>query len=667
MSLPVPNLDDRRFQDLVDEAKRLIPRFCPEWTNHNVSDPGVALIELFAWMTEMTLFRLNQVPDAFYVRFLNLMGVEPYPPAAARAELTFWLAGPTDIAVTVPAGTQVSTTGEGSDNLVFSTLDDLVIAQPRLVAVRTALAEGSSGGGRPTWQDEWETLGYERAGVTVFRSEVPTAGDALYLGFVGSLAGTVLRLDFDATVEGIGVDPSRPPLAWEVWADEQWTEVELHGDDTGGLNRRGDIVLLIGAEHEPLTLDDQRAFWLRARLCPTREDQPTYQRSPRVLSVSSEVLGGTTVAEHSERVGPELLGTSDGQPGQAFVLRHQPVLSRRRREVVLIGSGGVQTEWSEVTDFAQSGPDDHHVQWDSTTGEIRFGPAIRYPDGRTRQHGGIPPAGASVKVASYRHGGGSIGNVGANTLTGLRAAVPYVGRVTNRHPARGGVDAESLANAKLRGPATVRTGERAVTVADYERLALAGHPEVTRARCLPPALAGEPVRLLLVPRVSSPRDRLRLDDLALSEDLTDELGAYLDQRRVLGTNIQLGTPYYQGVSVAALLRAAPGRASEAIRLRATDLLYSWISPFGSVGGSGNGEGNGDGDGDGGDGWPFETDLNGAAVSQLLGSIDGVERVEEVALFEFDLRNGTRTGAALDVVRLGADSLFLSAAHRIVVR
>ena len=86
MTLPPVNLDDRKFQDLVDEAKRLIPTKCPEWTNHNVSDPGVALIELFAWMTEMTLFRLNQVPDKFYVEMLNLIGFEPFPatPAAHR-------------------------------------------------------------------------------------------------------------------------------------------------------------------------------------------------------------------------------------------------------------------------------------------------------------------------------------------------------------------------------------------------------------------------------------------------------------------------------------------------------------------------------------------------------------------------------------------------------
>src|SRR4051794_2404263 len=61
MSLPTPNLDDRTFQELVDEAKRYVQRRCPSWTNHNVSDPGVTLIETFAWMTDLLLYRLNRV------------------------------------------------------------------------------------------------------------------------------------------------------------------------------------------------------------------------------------------------------------------------------------------------------------------------------------------------------------------------------------------------------------------------------------------------------------------------------------------------------------------------------------------------------------------------------------------------------------------------------
>ena len=70
--IPSPNLDDRSFEDIVQEAIRLIPQYCPEWTNHNRSDPGITLIELFAWMTEMTLYRLNRVPDKNFLAFIHL-------------------------------------------------------------------------------------------------------------------------------------------------------------------------------------------------------------------------------------------------------------------------------------------------------------------------------------------------------------------------------------------------------------------------------------------------------------------------------------------------------------------------------------------------------------------------------------------------------------------
>src|SRR3954452_21438842 len=123
MTLQAPDLDDRRFQDIVDEAKRLIPRYCPEWTNHNLSDPGVALIELFAWMSEMILYRLNQVPERFYAKLLELVCIEPFPPSVARTNLTFWLSTALDYDVVVPTGTQVATAGatEG-DQIVFTTL-----------------------------------------------------------------------------------------------------------------------------------------------------------------------------------------------------------------------------------------------------------------------------------------------------------------------------------------------------------------------------------------------------------------------------------------------------------------------------------------------------------------------------------------------------------------
>ena len=81
--LPDIQLDDRRFQDLVSEARLRITRSCPEWTEHNVSDPGITLIELFAWMTEMTIYRLNRVPDKLHVTLLELLGIQLDGPSAA--------------------------------------------------------------------------------------------------------------------------------------------------------------------------------------------------------------------------------------------------------------------------------------------------------------------------------------------------------------------------------------------------------------------------------------------------------------------------------------------------------------------------------------------------------------------------------------------------------
>src|SRR5947209_6971714 len=133
MALPVPNLDDRRFQDLVDDAKRLVQQKCPEWTDHNVSDPGVTLIETFAWMTDQVLYRLNRVPERNYVKFLELIGVRLFPPTAARAAITFWLAGPQTSTVHIKPGTQVATRRSDTDEAIaFTTLGDLPIAPSRL-------------------------------------------------------------------------------------------------------------------------------------------------------------------------------------------------------------------------------------------------------------------------------------------------------------------------------------------------------------------------------------------------------------------------------------------------------------------------------------------------------------------------------------------------------
>ena len=71
MPIPLPNLDDRTYADLTAQAQALIPGLRPAWTNHNPSDPGITLIELLAWLTEMLLFQVNQIPAANTEKFLQ--------------------------------------------------------------------------------------------------------------------------------------------------------------------------------------------------------------------------------------------------------------------------------------------------------------------------------------------------------------------------------------------------------------------------------------------------------------------------------------------------------------------------------------------------------------------------------------------------------------------
>lgn len=73
MPLDLPNLDDRTYEDLVAEALRLIPNYAPEWTNYNPSDPGITLIEMFAYLTEMLLYRQNRITDDNLRTFLRLL------------------------------------------------------------------------------------------------------------------------------------------------------------------------------------------------------------------------------------------------------------------------------------------------------------------------------------------------------------------------------------------------------------------------------------------------------------------------------------------------------------------------------------------------------------------------------------------------------------------
>ena len=140
MPIKPPNLDDRRYGDIVREARTLIPQYCPEWTNLSDADPGMTLVQLFAWMTEMTIYRLNRVPDKTYVHFLNFIGEERQAAQPSTVPLTFFVRNDNNESVEIPAYTRCSTKQTGGvDAIHFLSSEGLTVHRAlldRMVAVK---------------------------------------------------------------------------------------------------------------------------------------------------------------------------------------------------------------------------------------------------------------------------------------------------------------------------------------------------------------------------------------------------------------------------------------------------------------------------------------------------------------------------------------------------
>ena len=649
MPLPAPNLDDRRFQDFVDDAKRLIQRRIPAWTDHNVHDPGITLIEAVATIADQLGYRLNQVPERHYRKFLDLLGITLRPPAAARADLTFRLSAPRPEPVRVPAGTQVATRRlPGEEQISFSTLTDLEIAAVSLTEVRAAPAVGDG-------PSELADLGPALAQgerVACF-SGVPRPGDRFYAGLSAAAPRCVVLLRTDSEIEGLGVDPDHPPLRWEAFTGSGWTGCEVEQDGTGGLNRPGDILLHLPPGQVPSLINGIRAAWVRAVVTQTAQDYPAYSRSPVLSRLSAACVGGTVAAIHADRMGGDVLGETDGSAGQRFPLARKPVLETGDVPVLEVSSSEGWQEWSCVPDFAGSGRDDPHFRLDRAAGVVEFGPAVRLTDGSMRSHGRVPPEGATVRLREYWTGGGSAGNVRAGALCVLRTPIPFVKSAGNRRPAGGGRDGETVDEAKLRAGRALRTGDRAVTAEDYEVIAGEAAGAAVRVHCVPPATPADPVRVLVLPDVVGyGPGRLPFAALTPGKDLLGRISAALDRRRMVGMRVVVEPPRYRGITVAVRLRARRDRDCERLAEDALAALYRWLHPR-------------DG-GPGGFGWPFGRPVTLGDVHAALVGLPDLDYVEDARLYPADPVTGARAEAAQHV-EVAADELPFSFDHQVQVR
>jgi predicted phage baseplate assembly protein len=654
MPLPEPKLDDRTFQDLVNEAKRLIPHYTPEWTDHNLSDPGVTLIELFAWMVEILLYRINRVPEKNYIRFMDLLGIRLQGATPARVPVTFWLSAPQPGNVTLAKSIEVATIRTGDQPAISFTTDSaLTLYPPTLKYVFTSSDEKN-------FNDQTAKVELPNEYFEAFQHK-PGPGDGLYLAFAENLSQHTLSLNISCQVQGIGVDPRDPPLAWQAWCGEQnkWVRVEVEVDNTGGFNQSGTVVLYLPAGMQTSTYGKQTGYWVRVVVVPARVNQPIYSVSPTIQTIKATTVGGTIWATHATLIKNEVLGRGDGTPSQNFKLENTPVLARLEDENLEVQNEvGDWIPYKEVDSFAPYGPEDLVYMLDSVSGTIQFGPIIQQTDGSERQYGQFPNKGQPIRFSRYRFGGGITGNVGAKTITVLKSSIPYIARVANRIGASGGLDPENIEAAKMRVPMLLRAHNRAVTAGDFEYLAKEASPAVGRARCIQAGVEGAregatpgSVEVLIVPAVPA-GDRITVKNLQPPPALIEEVRKYLDERRLITTNVIIDSPIYVGIAVEADVTIQRYANAERVKNQVIERLFRYTDPL--IGGPD------------GTGWPFGRDLYLSEVLTLIQSVSGVEYVQNATLFEIDLQSG-QARAAGQKVDLTLDSLLFSYSHKITIK
>ncbi|MCC6234608.1 MAG: putative baseplate assembly protein, partial [Verrucomicrobiales bacterium] len=417
MPLPAPILDDRSYQQLRDELVRRIPVYAPEWTNHNASDPGITLVELFAFLGENLLFRFNQIPEATRLEFLRLLHIPLYPARPARALIAL----STDVAegVLVP---QQSEAKAGS--VVFETQTETRVWPVSVVAVARMRAPAPNPSEEPEVHEyilrTLDALGglaasesadyYSNQEVSLDDSAPPVdfGGTVDRMFWVAVLAGKkadkakladgLLNLGFvpDAEVlslaevepsPGVGSIPVAPAVEWQISTGQRtpdgkakYARLVVEGDSTRGLSQEGSVRLrlppsagdfgvfpltdpdLAGSGDLPPALDEEREAkvlcWIRA----FRRDQSGFGRVRHVAVNATEV--------RQMRSAPlQVLGTGNAQPDQSFALNHQPVIAGSLE--LEVEEAGVWMTWKEVDGFHASGAEDRHFMVDLEAGRVR--------------------------------------------------------------------------------------------------------------------------------------------------------------------------------------------------------------------------------------------------------------------------------------------------------
>jgi hypothetical protein len=328
----------------------------------------------------------------------------------------------------------------------------------------------------------------------------------------GEVTEVTLTLDASGSTASPGESITR-----YIWERRRYNPEPLRIADAGE-----DIVVHTDAAEATVTLDASRSLlydidekgkeltyrWDKQPAGPEREPGEPAE-SPWLKGIHINAVAVT----NAETLREEVLGSSNDKPGQEFSLLRTPLLAGSKvyvRELdrppgdeldilraeltaqdpdaepllsskVAAPGEGVWVRWHEVSDFHSSGPASRHFTLDPISGQLRFGDGV---------HGKIPPLGRdNIKVGLYRTHNGVDGNAATGSVTVLRnpsGDLANIDSVSNREAAAGGSAEESREQVEERGPQTLKHRNRAVTVEDFEWLALeAASSEIAMARCLP--------------------------------------------------------------------------------------------------------------------------------------------------------------------------------------
>jgi predicted phage baseplate assembly protein len=314
------------------------------------------------------------------------------------------------------------------------------------------------------------------------------------------------------------------------------------------------------------------------------------------------------------------LGKSNGAPNQAYSIPHAPVYEAAIFTLENPSKEPTWHEWTVRPDLDASARADHDVVLEAQAGIVRFG------DG---EKGRVPPAGSLI-LARYGATAAEKGNVAFGRIVRLApslhnaALLPETTRscfdsriaggarihVTNPFAAYGGSAGETLDEAIARAVREIETPERAVTLSDYERLALRT-PGTKIARAKATAVSGT-ITVAIVPRL------LQVDDsgkVEASDGLKKAVYSYLDRRRMIGSRIEVTAPNLYTISVSARVRAFAGQSKPDLLRRVSEALDGFLDPLSG--------------GPARSGWPFGRDVYRYEVMQVIDEVKGVDKVEEL--------------------------------------